>query len=283
MRLSPPSLPPCLCPFLCPADHLNTDQTWASSWCRLWIDAGVQTAPISPRILLVMWEIFMTRRRVQFHQAFPLWSSPLFPPLLHKHQMSPASQKFYYLQVNISKPTGGGGLEMEKREREQINDKWVYIMPESAACNINGREGTQRLCVYLRVCLRARWSGVVWRTWLGDFYSCHTSLLRRNRPGPKTQRRLQQHQHSDSWKWSFCWCTSSVKCLLQTSSTRLHAARRNGALTAYFLEWSLKPISSLKNLKGKMSCLLCEWQLLLVVVRRHVSPKVSHSIENMKK
>lgn len=54
---------------------------------------------------------------------FPLRPALLCPPLPHKRQMSPAAQKFCYLRVNTSKPTGGlRGWEIE-REGEQINDK----------------------------------------------------------------------------------------------------------------------------------------------------------------
>lgn len=41
------------------------------------------------------------------------------------------------------------GLGDGKREREQINDKRVYIMPQPATCNINGQEGEH----HLHVCL----------------------------------------------------------------------------------------------------------------------------------
>lgn len=68
-------------------------------------EAGVQTALIRPCILPEMWKIFMAQERVQFHQALPLRSSLLFPP--PPSQMSPAAQKLYYLQVNISNPNGG--------------------------------------------------------------------------------------------------------------------------------------------------------------------------------
>lgn len=47
-------------------------------------EAGLQTALISPCILLVMWKIFMTQERVQFHQAFP--------PLAFSALPSPPSQ-----------------------------------------------------------------------------------------------------------------------------------------------------------------------------------------------
>lgn len=47
-------------------------------------------------------------------------------------------------------------------------------MLKSAACNINRGEEEHRLSVCLRGCTCMCWSGVLRRTWLGDFCSCHT-------------------------------------------------------------------------------------------------------------
>lgn len=136
--------------------------------------------------------------------------------------MSPAAQKFYYLQVNISKPNGRvRGVGSVEREGKQINDKWVYIMPKSAACNINGQEGERIQHICLCVCVRARWSGVLRCTWLRDFYSCHTpclwggtGLVPKQRIGCSCIRSLTAGSEAP---------TGYVKCLLQTSPTRLHA------------------------------------------------------------
>ncbi len=63
-------------------------------------------------------------------------------------------------------------------------------MPKPAACNINGEEGNvARVFVCECVCAHIDQAYLA-----GGFLQLsHSVLLRRNRPGPKTQRLLQQH------------------------------------------------------------------------------------------
>lgn len=69
---------------------------------------AAKTALINPSVLLVMWKIFMKKERGSISSSFSPSGCLYSPhPLLCERQMSPVAQKFYYLQVNISKPNGG--------------------------------------------------------------------------------------------------------------------------------------------------------------------------------
>lgn len=93
--------------------------------------------------------------------AFPSFTSS-------KCHQEPKS--FIIYRLTSQSPAGEvWGWEMG-REREQINDKRVYIMPQPATCNINGQEGNIT-CMFVCVNMLIR-NFLPYLAW--GFYSCHT-------------------------------------------------------------------------------------------------------------
>lgn len=115
--------------------------------------------------------------------AFPSFTSS-------KCHQEPKS--FIIYRLTSQSPAGEvWGWEMG-REREQINDKRVYIMPQPATCNINGQEGNIT-CMFVCECLCEHVDQKFFAVpGLGILQLSHSLLLRRCRPSPKTQHQLQQ-------------------------------------------------------------------------------------------
>lgn len=142
-----------------------------------YINAGIQTALLSPYILLPPGDVENIHELGKSSISSSLLRLRLFPLFqlvspLTSRKMTPGAPKFIIYRLTSQNIVGvGWGTE---GGRERINDKQVYIMPKSAACNINGHEGEHSLSICLWECVCTCWSGVLERTWRGDFYSCHT-------------------------------------------------------------------------------------------------------------